>query len=86
MPKYIGVIHKDPGSDFGVTFPDFPGCVSAGDTLDEARAMGEEALRGHAKMMVDEGETLPEPSSREIVMADPVYASGVPFTVDSQVF
>ena len=28
--EYIGLIHKDAGSDYGVSFPDFPGCVTAG--------------------------------------------------------
>ena len=30
MSDYIGLIHKDAGSDFGVSFPDFPGVVTAG--------------------------------------------------------
>ena len=33
---YIEIIHKDPDSDFGVSFLDFPGCITAGRTLDEA--------------------------------------------------
>ena len=33
---YIAYLHKDRDSDFGVSFPDFPGCVTAGKTLDEA--------------------------------------------------
>jgi predicted RNase H-like HicB family nuclease len=32
MAEYIALIHKDAGSDFGVSFPDFPGCVTAGST------------------------------------------------------
>ena len=48
MTSYIGLIRKDADSDFGVDFPDFPGCVSAGDTLDEARRMAQEALELHA--------------------------------------
>ncbi|MBL0942631.1 MAG: type II toxin-antitoxin system HicB family antitoxin, partial [Alphaproteobacteria bacterium] len=35
--NYIALIHKDKNSDFGVSFPDFPGCITAGKTLDEAR-------------------------------------------------
>jgi len=27
--KYIAYLHKNKGSDFGVSFPDFPGCVTA---------------------------------------------------------
>jgi predicted RNase H-like HicB family nuclease len=45
MPGYIALIRKDADSDFGVDFPDFPGCVSAGATLDEARRMAQEGAR-----------------------------------------
>jgi HicB_like antitoxin of bacterial toxin-antitoxin system len=37
MPNYIAVVHKEPASDYGVSFPDFPGCVTAGKTIDEAK-------------------------------------------------
>ncbi|TIV05731.1 MAG: CopG family transcriptional regulator, partial [Mesorhizobium sp.] len=37
MRHYIGLIHKDADSDFGVSFPDFPGVITAGTSLDEAR-------------------------------------------------
>ena len=30
MPSYIAIIHKEPESDYGVSFPDFPGCITAG--------------------------------------------------------
>ena len=40
---YIGLVHKDAGSDYGVSFPDLPGCVTAGATLEEAREMAAEA-------------------------------------------
>ena len=42
MRHYIGLIHKDSDSDFGFSFPDLPGVVTAGTTLDEARDMAEE--------------------------------------------
>jgi len=38
MAHYIGLIHKDAGSHFGVSFPDFPGVATAGIDLDDARA------------------------------------------------
>src|SRR5579872_6426086 len=62
MRYYIGIIHKDEGSDYGISFPDFPGCVSAGSDLVELATMGEEALRGHIALMADEGEAVPEPT------------------------
>ena len=32
MRQYIALIHKEPGSDYGVSFPDLPGVISAGKT------------------------------------------------------
>jgi predicted RNase H-like HicB family nuclease len=70
MRQYIALIHKDAGSDYGVSFPDLPGCVTAGVDLDDARAMAEEALALHLAGMAEDEEPIPEPSSLEAVMAD----------------
>jgi predicted RNase H-like HicB family nuclease len=77
MPHYIGLIHKDPDSDYGVSFPDFPGLVTAGRTLDEARAMAEEALAFHIEGMGEDGAAIPEPSSLDEVMHAPANRDGV---------
>ena len=71
MRSYIALIHNDPRSEFGVSFPDFPGCISAGATLDEARTNAEEALAFHVEGMAEDGDAIPEPSSLEQIMADP---------------
>jgi predicted RNase H-like HicB family nuclease len=81
MRHYIGLIHKEAQSDFGVSFPDFPGVVTAGTTLDDARAMAEEALAFHIEGMVADNEAIPEPSSLEEVMADPQNHDGVAILV-----
>ncbi len=70
MRSYIALIHKDAGSNYGVSFPDLPGCVTAGHDLDEAKAFAEEALALHLAGMVEDSEAAPEPSSLEAVMAD----------------
>jgi predicted RNase H-like HicB family nuclease len=77
MRNYIGVIHKDPDSDYGVSFPDFPGVITAGTDLDDARRMAQEALEFHVEGMIADGEAIPEPSSLEAVMADPENRDGV---------
>jgi predicted RNase H-like HicB family nuclease len=84
MTSYIGLIRKDADSDFGVDFPDFPGCVSAGATLDEARRMAQEALELHVGGIVEDGEKLPVPSSLEAIMADPENGDAVAFLVTLQ--
>ncbi|WP_213769950.1 type II toxin-antitoxin system HicB family antitoxin [Bradyrhizobium sp. dw_78] len=81
MRHYIGLIHKDADSDFGVSFPDFPGVVTAGTNLDDARAMAEEALTLHIEGLAEDGEAIPEPSTLEQVMSDPDNRSGVAILV-----
>ena len=74
---YIALIHKEAESDYGVSFPDFPGCITAGADLDEARGMAEEALGFHIEGMVDDGLAIPEPSSLEAVMSNLENRDGV---------
>jgi len=81
MRQYIALIHKDADSDFGVSFPDLPGCVTAGGTLDEARDMAAEALALHIEGMIEDDEAIPEPSSLESVMADAANRDGVAILV-----
>jgi len=58
MRNYIGLIHKDADSHFGVSFPDFPGVVTAGTTLDDARTMAQEALGFHIEGLAEDGEQM----------------------------
>lgn len=81
MRQYIGLIHKDAKSDYGVSFPDFPGVVTAGTDLDDARSMAEEALALHVEGLVEDNEAVAEPSSLEAVMADASNRSGVAILV-----
>ncbi|MDY6954314.1 MAG: type II toxin-antitoxin system HicB family antitoxin [Thermodesulfobacteriota bacterium] len=81
MSDYIALIHKDLDSDYGVSFPDFPGCVTAGSTIDEAKDMAKEALAGHVQTMIDYGDKIPEPSRLESIMADPENADVIAFLV-----
>ena len=81
MRHYIALIHKDAEGDYGVSFPDLPGCISAGSSLDEARAMAVEALALHVAGMTEDDEAVPEPSSLEAVMSDPENRDGVAILV-----
>jgi predicted RNase H-like HicB family nuclease len=77
MTYYIALIHREPKSDFGVSFPDFPGCITAGSTIQEAMAMAREALAGHIEVMIDEGYEIPAPSSVDAVMKKRENRDGV---------
>jgi predicted RNase H-like HicB family nuclease len=84
LTTYIALLRKDSDSDFGVDFPDFPGCITAGSTLEETRMMAREALEGHIGCMRQIGQSIPEPSSLDSIMADPENAEAIPFPVSVQ--
>ncbi len=82
MTAYIALLRKDDHSDFGVDFPDFPGCITAGRTMDEARRMAGEALELHVEGVMQDGEMIPEPSSLDVIMSDPANRDAVAFRVE----
>ena len=83
MQNYVGLIHKDADSDYGVSFPDFPGCVIAGVTWDEAWAFARGALALHIDGMIEDEDAVPEPASLDAVMADPDNRHAVAVLVPS---
>jgi predicted RNase H-like HicB family nuclease len=66
--SYLGVVHKDENSDFSIHFPDFPGCITAGSTIEELTFMAEEALRGHIECMEDHNYEIPNPSNYDKIV------------------
>jgi len=74
---YIAYLHKEPSSDFGVSFPDFPGCATAGSSLEEARIMAIEALSLHVKGMIEDGDPIPKPSTLDVLASDPAMQGAV---------
>jgi predicted RNase H-like HicB family nuclease len=63
MTHYVAIVEEEEGKAVGVWFPDLPGCVSAGDTLDEAMLNAEEALELWAGAMIESGQEIPPPRS-----------------------
>lgn len=83
MIPYVAFLHQDDGPGYGISFPDFPGCISAGDTLEEAIRMGTEALGFHAEAMREYGEVIPAPRDLAAILADDSLAEwreGATFT------
>ena len=78
---YIAYLQKDKGSDFGVSFPDFPGCITAGQTLEDAHRMAAEALALHIAGMVEDGEEVPAPSTLDALAEDSARKDAVAFLV-----
>ena len=53
MAYFIAILHQDPGTDYGLCFPDFPGCVAAENNLEGLKAAAEEALAGHLQLLAE---------------------------------
>ncbi|RKX66430.1 MAG: hypothetical protein DRP42_03105 [Tenericutes bacterium] len=80
--KYPVVIHKDNNSDYGVTFPDIPGCFSVGTSIEEALTMSQEAAECHIEGMLLDSEPIPVPTSIESHRENPDYEDGLWALVD----
>ncbi|WP_106751597.1 type II toxin-antitoxin system HicB family antitoxin [Pannonibacter carbonis] len=72
--RYVAFLHQDDGPGYGISFPDFPGCVSVGDTVDDAIRNGADALAFHAEGMIEDGEGLPVARDLASILADPALA------------
>jgi predicted RNase H-like HicB family nuclease len=73
MASYVALVHKDDGTSYGVSFPDVPGCISAGDTFEEALTNAAEALAGHLFLMKQDGYPTPVPRKFEELRRDPEF-------------
>jgi antitoxin HicB len=62
---YTFVFSPEPEGGYTVTCPALPGLVTYGETLDEARAMGRDAMDGLIEVMVEYGEAIPESDGPE---------------------
>ena len=69
--EYSFTVLFEPAEEGGyvVTCPALPGLVTEGDTLDEARRMAEDAIRGYLESLTKDGVSIP--SDKELRL-DPV--------------
>ena len=63
MYTYKMLLHKEPEGGFTVTVPSLPGCITYGENVDEAIAMGREAIELYIEVMQERGETVPDDSN-----------------------
>ncbi len=59
--RYTIILHPDiDEGGYTVTVPSLPGCVTQGDTLEEAIAMAKDAIKLHLEVLAADGELIPE--------------------------
>jgi antitoxin HicB len=94
MPHYIALIHKDADSCYGVSFPDVPGVITAGDTIDEAMQQASEVLEFAAEdwQNPDGSKSFPPPRTIDELRVDAEFQeeaadaviAAVPFRVSAE--
>ncbi|MFM9957012.1 MAG: type II toxin-antitoxin system HicB family antitoxin [Phycisphaerales bacterium] len=67
MARYTVVLTPDVDGGFVVTVPALPGCVTQGDTREEALANAREAITLYIEDCVASGDPVPSEDSREYV-------------------
>ncbi len=57
---YTIILHPDPEGGYSVSVPALPGCITQGETLEEAITMAKDAIQLHIESLTAEGEAIPE--------------------------
>ena len=84
MDYAIALVHEEEGR-FGISFPDFPGAVTAGGSFEEAMRRGVDILAFHIDGMVADGEELPRLRSLAELRRDADFAEDAEGAVVSMV-
>ena len=63
MRRYAVVIEQGP-NNLSAYVPDLPGCITTGQTVEEIERNIREAIELHLEGMAEDGEPIPEPSTR----------------------
>jgi antitoxin HicB len=61
--NYKVIMTPDETGGYVVTCPALPGLVTEGDTLEEAREMAADAIRGYLEVLIEDGEPIPPDNS-----------------------
>lgn len=70
MSAYIGILEKEPGTLWGIWFPDLPGCISAAPTSSQVIEQAPDALAQWLEQALVDGDVLPKPRPMEEIRND----------------
>lgn len=74
MIHYVALIHQDADGSYGVSFPDIPGVVTAGETIEEAEEEAAELL-AYAIEESDGAIVLNPPRTIDELNKDPAFVA-----------
>lgn len=77
--KYTAIFEPAEEGGYVVSVPALPGCITEGDTFEEAAAMVKDAIEGYLAVLKDEGEDIPTETEEVVVtkisVAEPVSST-----------
>jgi len=65
---YIAIVEKASDGSFSAYVPDLPGCVTCGDSYEEAEALIQEAVAIHLESLRSHGEPVPVPTTKSLTV------------------
>jgi predicted RNase H-like HicB family nuclease len=74
---YTVLLQPEPEGGYTVTCPTLPGLVSYGASLEEARAMAADAIRGYIECLQEDGEPIPESDPAPLPLLDRVSVTTI---------
>ncbi|MCM2359691.1 MAG: type II toxin-antitoxin system HicB family antitoxin [Geobacteraceae bacterium] len=82
----IAPLAKEDGGGFLITFPDLPGCMSDGETIEEAIANGRDAFAAWISAAADMGRPIPKPAAKpvELIEASGKFVARLPKTLHAR--
>lgn len=68
MKKYIfeAILHPDEDGGFLVDAPDLPGCITEGDTYEEAVFMAADAMKTYVASLLKNGDSVPQATQHSV--------------------
>jgi antitoxin HicB len=66
----IAPLTNEDGGGFLISFPDLPGCMSDGETIEEAVANGRDAFSAWISAVADQGKPIPKPTAKPAEMQE----------------
>lgn len=66
--KYVVVIEQAADGSYSAYVPDLPGCVTCGETPEEAEQLIRQAISLHLESLRQHGEVVPQPTTKTITI------------------
>src|SRR5699024_381221 len=65
LPYPMEIVEDQEEGGYTISFPDLPGCITCGETIEKAVDKGKEAKRLWLEAAMEEGISIPEPDNSE---------------------